>query len=120
MILKTVFSIKNLTVFGIAAFGLCFWAGDAKAQSEREKSEIEHERPIIKPLVENQSDQVDLQLHDNLAPASTTTTTAPSVKTTSPKKVEAQVSGEGKKVEPTPSTLSFNIFLYIVDKFKAD
>ena len=118
MILKTVFSIKNLTVFGIAAFALCFWASDAKAQSEREKSEIERERPIIKPLVEHQSDQVDLQLHDNIAPA--TTTTAPSVKTTSPKKVEAQVSGEGKKVEPTPSTLSFNIFLYIVDKFKAD
>ncbi|MFC5626680.1 hypothetical protein [Algoriphagus winogradskyi] len=118
MILKTVFSIKNLTVFGIAAFGLCLWAGDSMAQSEREKSEIEREKPITKPLSENHSDQVDMPLQDNFSPASTAPT--PIVKTVSPKKAENQVSGEGKKVEPTPSTLSFNIFLYIVDKFKAD
>lgn len=119
MILKTVFSIKNLTVFSIAVIGFCFWAGDTMAQSEREKSEIEREKPIIKPLVENQSDQVDIQFRDNVAPASTSTATNVNVKPVTPKK-EVQVSGEGKKVEPTPSTLSFNIFLYIVDKFKAD
>ncbi|WP_425636780.1 hypothetical protein ACPUEN_15360 [Algoriphagus yeomjeoni] len=118
MILKTVFSIKNLTVFGIAAFCLCFWAGDAMAQSEREKSEIEREKPVVKPLLENQSDQVDMPVRDSHSPISTVA--SPNVKTVSPKKVETQVSGEGKKVEPTPSTLSFNIFLYIVDKFKAD
>lgn len=118
MILKTAFSLKKLTIFSIAVLGLCFWAGNSMAQSEREKSEIEREKPIVKPLTENQSDQVDLQLRDSLTPASIAPAT--SAQTVVAPKKESQLSGEGKKVEPTPSTLSFNIFLYIVDKFKAD
>ncbi|MEB2774747.1 hypothetical protein SYJ56_05485 [Algoriphagus sp. D3-2-R+10] len=87
------------------------------AQSERDKSEMEREKPIDKPLVENQSDQIDIQTSDSPTPAVGGTVT--NNKSTLQKK-ETQLSGEGKKVESTPSTLSFNIFLYIVDKFKAD
>ncbi|PZX57878.1 hypothetical protein [Algoriphagus chordae] len=116
MKIKTDFSFKKLTIFSIAVLGICFWAGDSMAQNEQEKSEMEREKPIDKPLVENQSDQPDIQVRESYIPS--TTNVAP-VKTPAPKK-ESTFSGEGKKAEPAPSTLSFNIFLYIVDKFKAD
>ena len=47
--------------------------------------------------------------------------TQPVLKATVVRK-ENLTNGEGKKVDPSsaPSTLSFNMFLYIVDKFKAD
>ena len=123
MTLKKDFSLKKLTIFSLAIFGLCFWASNSMAQSERDKPEMERERPVVKPLTENQSDQVDMQLGDNQDPAAATNTMT-NVKTLTPKTVapkkDIQVSGEGKKVETTSSTLSFNIFLYIVDKFKSD
>ncbi|MEB2778811.1 hypothetical protein U3A58_00270 [Algoriphagus sp. C2-6-M1] len=117
MIIKTDFSFRKLAIFCIALFGVCFWAGDSMAQGEHEKSEMEHEKPLEKPLVENQSDQIDIQTRDSVTPAAVGNVT--NIKSTVPKK-ETQLSGEGKKAEFTPSTLSFNIFLYIVDKFKAD
>lgn len=115
--LQTDFSFRKLTIFSIALLGLCFCAGNAMAQSERDKSEMEREKPIDKPLVENQSDHMDIQTSESPTPTSVGTVT--NIKSTLPKK-ETQLSGEGKKIESTPSTLSFNIFLYIVDKFKAD
>lgn len=116
MMIKVAFPIKKLTIFGITMLGLCLWAGNSMAQSEQEKSEMEQEKPIEKPLVENQSDHVDVLMNDSvISPLGTIT----SVKTPLPKK-DTHLSGEGKKPDPAPSTLSFNIFLYIVDKFKAD
>lgn len=119
MISKIDFPFKKLTIFSIALLGMCFWAGNTMAQSEREKSEVENEKPLEKPLVENSSDRFDVQLRDNQVPVTTNTTTVTSAKTPLPKK-ETNLSGEGKKPDPAPSTLTFNIFLYIVDKFKAD
>lgn len=116
MIIKTDFFFRKLTVFSLAIFGLCLWSGSSMAQSEQEKSGMGQEKPIEKPLVENQSDHVDVHVFDNQSPAATS---AKSIRVSPPKK-ENNLSGEGKKAEPAPSTLSFNIFLYIVDKFKAD
>ncbi len=117
MILQTSFSFRKLTVFSIAVLGLCLWAGNSVAQSEHEESEMEHELPSDKPLMEGSSDFHDVPSQDLTTPGSTAI--APSAKPTPQKKVP-QVAGEGKKPEPNTSTLSFNIFLYIVDKFKAD
>jgi hypothetical protein len=116
MIIKTEYSLKKLTIFSVAVLGMCFWASDSIAQSEREKSEVENVKPIEKPLVENQSDRFDVQIRENQVPSATTIISS---KTPLPKK-DITLSGEGKKPETAPSTLSFNIFLYIVDKFKAD
>ncbi|WP_339866818.1 hypothetical protein [uncultured Algoriphagus sp.] len=119
MISNIEFPFKKLTVFSIVMLGLCFWAGNTMAQSEREKSEVENEKPLEKPLVENNSDRFDMQLRDNPTPVNSNTTTVSTVKPPLPKK-ETNLSGEGKKPDPAASTLTFNIFLYIVDKFKAD
>ncbi|SFT78971.1 hypothetical protein SAMN04489724_2240 [Algoriphagus locisalis] len=113
------FSFKKLTIISLAVLGLCFCAGSAMAQSERDKPEGERERPLSKPQSqENMSDVGDVQVGDNQPPVVVANPTT-SAKTVAPKK-DTQVSGEGKKPETTSSTLSFNIFLYIVDKFKAD
>ncbi len=119
MILKTEFSFRKLTIFSIAFLGLCFCAGNSFAQNEQEKSEIEREKPVDKPLVENQSDHSDVQIRVNQIPSAAKVSSFRTPLPNVPKK-DNQLSGEGKKPEPTPSTLSFNIFLYIVDKFKAD
>ena len=117
MFTKTGFSFRKLSIFSIAVLGLCFWAGNSMAQSEKETSEMEAPKPIDKPILENQSDlHIDAQPQHNI-PAEAIVT---SPKTTAAPKKDSQLSGEGKKPETAPSTLSFNIFLYIVDKFKAD
>jgi len=116
MIIKIDFFFRKLIVFSIAVFGLCLWSGNSMAQSEQEKSEMRQEKLIDKPLVENQSDHVDVHVSDNQIPAAAS---AKSIRAPLPKK-DNNLSGEGKIAEPAPSTLSFNIFLYIVDKFKAD
>ena len=116
MIEKTNFSFRKFTILSISILGLCFWAGDSMAQSEQEKSEMEMPKPSDKPLTENHSDVADFQTHESI---NTTTPAASIAPATLPKK-DIQTSGEGKKPETAPSTLSFNIFLYIVDKFRAD
>ncbi|UZD21311.1 hypothetical protein PBT90_17455 [Algoriphagus halophytocola] len=112
----TKFPFKKQALLGLAVVGFCLYAGDSMAQSEGENSEMEQEKPIDRPVFENQADHGDMQVQDVRIPAAATVTSS---KPAAPKK-ETQVSGEGKKAETAPSTLSFNIFLYIVDKFKAD
>ena len=116
MIENSNFPFKKMTFLSMFLLSLCFWAGDSVAQSEHEKSEMEIPKPIDKPFSENQSDVGDFQTRESIIPAAATST---STSVPVPKK-DAQTSGEGKKPETAPSTLSFNIFLYIVDKFKAD
>lgn len=119
MISTTNVSFKKLAILSLAVFGFCFWTGDSMAQSEHEKSEMENPKPFDRPLVENHSDLLnDDPLQNSDTPAAATV--HQSVKTPIPSKKDLNVSGEGKKANPAPSTLSFNIFLYIVDKFKAD
>ncbi|MDR7128404.1 hypothetical protein J2X69_000736 [Algoriphagus sp. 4150] len=110
MIIKANFALRKLIIFSIAVLGLSFWTGNSMAQSEHDKPEMEHD----KPEGDNPNGQGDIQAQEIQAPAIITTTKTP------PPKKENHVGGEGKKTETAPSTLSFNIFLYIVDKFKAD
>jgi hypothetical protein len=109
------------TKIGISAFTLvvfCFLAGESYAQGEQEKVDLENVTQIEKPISEDQIQNLELltpkvQPSKNLAnPANKV-----AVKRDLP---AGGVDKEIKKEESSPSTLSFNIFLYIVDKFKAD
>lgn len=116
MIEITKYPFKKITIFSLFAVGLCFIAGESLAQSEKDKMEVENTKPIDRPNVDHTLDLKDNSLLGN--------TVQPVViinrEKAQPVKKEGNISGEGKKVDTVPSTLSFNIFLYIVDKFKAD
>ncbi|WP_075350002.1 hypothetical protein [Algoriphagus marinus] len=113
---SSIFPFKKITFFGIAVLGFCFLPEVSFAQEDLGKVESE----ILKP-----SDRVNQDNNINLLEGS------PAGAILNPKqtvviqkgatvKKENPLVGEGKKTEPAPSTLNFNIFLYIVDKFKAD
>lgn len=111
------FPFKKLGICLCAVVGMCLWTEDALAQDEQEKAEIETIRNMDKPALEDQHSS-----HESVSPRITTSKQIqPIVKPMSVRK-ENLTGGEGKKAEPSqvPSTLSFNMFLYIVDKFKAD
>lgn len=111
------FPFKKLGIFVCAVLGMCFWTEDVLAQSEQEKGEIENARNIDKSISTDHT-----STFDNSTPKFSATKQTPSNVNVSAVRKENLTSGEGKKTESTaaPSTLSFNIFLYIVDKFKAD
>lgn len=111
------FPFKKLGISICAVLGMCLWTEVAFAQSEQEKIEIENIRNMDKPTLEDNSSSQDV-VGPRISPSKQS---QPIVKATAVRK-DNMTGGEGKKVEPSaaPSTLSFNIFLYIVDKFKAD
>ena len=111
------FPLKKLSICLCAVVGMCIWTEDASAQSEQEKAEIETNRNMDKPALEDHTSS-----QESIIPRiSTSKQTQPIVKPAAVRK-ENLTGGEGKKAESSqaPSTLSFNMFLYIVDKFKAD
>ncbi|PZX58424.1 hypothetical protein LV84_01632 [Algoriphagus ratkowskyi] len=117
MIEITKYPFKKLAIFSLFAAGFCFFAGESLAQSDRDKMEVENTKPIDRPNIDHSTDIKDNSLQSN--------SVQPSViinreKVQQPVKKEGNISGEGKKLETVPSTLSFNIFLYIVDKFKVN
>lgn len=107
---------KKLGICICAVLGMCLSTENAVAQSEQEKVEIENTRNMDKPVPEDHSSTLD----GSSPKISASKQTQPIVST--PPVRKELMGGEGKKNEPqaAPSTLSFNIFLYIVDKFKAD
>jgi hypothetical protein len=108
--------VKKITIFSFLALGFCFIAGESLAQSDKDKMEMENAKPTDRPVIDHTSDLKDYVFKGGSAqPVVNINRENPQ-----PIKKEGNISGEGKKVETVPSTLSFNIFLYIVDKFKAD
>lgn len=109
------FNFRKITFFSFAVLGFCLlpevsFAQENMGKSERDmiKSADKSNSEII-PSVNEASSSVPL-LNKNVA-------TNPKVV---PIKKEPVLITEGKKPESAPSTLNFNIFLYIVDKFRAD
>jgi hypothetical protein len=113
------FHFKKPALLTLAVLGLALISINASAQSETEK-EGEH--------LPKANDRVVLEdntlLQDNISSPIHTAKPSTTVKsTTSPvAKRDLPAGGVDKEVKKneSPSTLSFNIFLYIVDKFKAD
>ena len=79
------------------------------------KVETDILKPIEKPIIEGQP----ITNEANPLVTNLTKNTPASPKVTAIKKENGLI-GEGKKPESSPPTPNFNIFLYIVDKFKAD
>ncbi len=119
MLQSSGFRFKRPVLLSLAVLGFALISIDASAQSENEK---------VEDISTKNSDRVILEdhtlLHDNSTQRIVPSKPSSPVKVTTPIKKDLN-SGEGAsekeiKRSESPSTLSFNIFLYIVDKFKAD
>ena len=110
---------KSIGIFCLSLCGLLLFSLNASAQNENEKVEDMSPRPTdrpITPLVDDHSNSQD-NTHPFLSPA-----LKDSPVKTNPVRRDLPAGGviqdkDPKKTE-SPSTLSFNIFLYVVDKFK--
>ncbi|WP_026955868.1 hypothetical protein [Algoriphagus vanfongensis] len=114
----SIFSFKKAGILSGVTLGLCLLAGESFAQSERDKLEPESSKTMDRVILEDQLEQE--VVIPKVLPATNKSTQKPSPIPSTPIRREVVLNPEGKKVEPVPSTLSFNIFLYVVDKFKAD
>ncbi len=97
-----------------------FFAIDASAQSENEKIEDINPKNNDRIILEDHTVIQDNSFSKTLPSKAITT---PKVTPLPPKRdltAGESVSEKDVKKNDSPSTLSFNIFLYIVDKFKAD
>lgn len=113
------FHFKKPALLSVAILGLALIAVDASAQTETEK--VEENNPKV-------NDRVILEDHtsiqDNSSAIISPKTNTITVKSPAAVKRDLPAGGviseKDVKRNESPSTLSFNIFLYIVDKFKAD
>jgi hypothetical protein len=111
---KLSFPFKKLGICLIGVVGMCLWTQNAFAQ---EKVEIENNKVPEKIILEDHTSSQETGFQK----PTVTKQNLPVTKVAAPQpKKEVVYIPEGKKPEQTSSTLSFNIFLYIVDKFKAD
>lgn len=115
------FHFKKPVLLSVAILGLAMIAIDASAQTENGKFE--------EIIPKTTSDRVGMEGHTLIQENPSSTTLGPKFNTSqkptasnSKKDLTAGESVSEKEVKrnESPSTLSFNIFLYIVDKFKAD
>ena len=113
----TILPFKKVSLLAAILLGICVFSEEASAQNEQEKVEIEPLKPLDRPIVEDHSTSQDV-----IVPKVVVTPKSKNLPTQhTPIRREALIGEEGKKTpEPVSSTLSFNIFLYVVDKFKAD
>jgi hypothetical protein len=109
------FNFRKITIFSFAVLGFCLFSEVSFAQEDMGKVETD----MIKPVEKSNSDIIPSVNEGNssIPILNRNLVTSPKI---SPTKKEPGLVGEGKKPESAPSTLNFNIFLYIVDKFKAD
>ncbi|MFN3998915.1 hypothetical protein [Algoriphagus sp.] len=107
--------ILTLSVLSMALFSI-----DASAQSENEKvlevNAKNNDRVILEDLTVIQ----DTNSQKTIISKTTVTQKSP-INTLKKESINGEIISEKEaKRNESPSTLSFNIFLYIVDKFKAD
>jgi len=105
-------SFKKLIFFSIAVLGFCLLPEISFAQENLGKIDSETPKSSEK---ENTINLLEGNSNSSNSPKQTVV-----VQKSTPVKKENIISSEIKKSESKPSTLNFNIFLYIVDKFKAD
>ncbi len=112
------FHFKKTALLSVAVVGLALIATGASAQSEQEKTEENSPRVNDRVILEDPASLQD-NAPSNLLPLRSSQT----VKSSTVKR-DVPAGGVLPEKEPkkneSPSTLSFNIFLYVVDKFKAD
>jgi hypothetical protein len=109
------FNFRKIAISSFAVLGFCLFSEVSFAQENMGKVETD----MIKPVEKSNSDNMPSvnEANSTIPILNKSVVTNPKI---SPAKKEPGLVGEGKKPESAPSTLNFNIFLYIVDKFKAD
>jgi hypothetical protein len=110
-----IFAAK-VALLSMVAFGYLLLPSEARAQEENTK------KPFEKPISEESSALPEAGTATPLT-VQKATTVKPSLPLPLPKKEVpsgAHLLERESKKNDSPSTLSFNIFLYIVDKFKED
>jgi hypothetical protein len=113
------FHFTKAALLSIAILGLAFITVDASAQSETEKMEENSPKLHDRVILEDNSSVQDN--HSTPILTSKSATTVKAAQSTVKRDLPAGgVSEKDVRKQESPSTLSFNIFLYIVDKFKAD
>ncbi|HSF53445.1 MAG TPA: hypothetical protein VLA71_06815 [Algoriphagus sp.] len=113
------FHFKKPALLSVAILGLALIAVDASAQTETEKVEENNPKVNDRVILEDQSSIQDNIPSSNLS-AKPTNSIKPAATVKRDLPAGGMVSEKDIKRNESPSTLSFNIFLYIVDKFKAD
>ena len=114
--------VKSIGLFSLGFIGLLFISFDASAQSENEKME-EVTPKLVDRSATRMADDHATSL-DNSNPLLSPALKANPVKATTTATVKRDLPAGGvhpdtsAKKTDSPSTLSFNIFLYVVDKFK--
>lgn len=115
------FGFRKTIFLFFTVLGLVFFSNESFAQTENEKVEDLIQRSADRPVMEESSNSKESSLTFPLPTRVTTNTSGKSA----PNQVKRDLPAggiikEGEPKKESPSTLSFNIFLYIVDKFKED
>lgn len=115
------FHFNKTFILLLGVLGMIFLALDASAQSENEKVEEIYPKTNDRIILEDHTLIQENSITKNtvVKPITTQKVTVTTTAKKEPAVVENASDREAKKND-SPSTLSFNIFLYIVDKFKAD
>ncbi|MCU0400450.1 MAG: hypothetical protein MUE75_05455 [Algoriphagus sp.] len=109
------FPLNKITLLLAIVGGFLFFTSEANAQEENSP------RPTEKPLVDDQT--VNQDFSTGAFPLFKPTQKTTSLNSIGPKRdlpAGGFLQEKDSKKNESPSTLSFNIFLYIVDKFKED
>lgn len=113
------FHFKKPALLSVAVLGLALIAIDASAQTETEKVEENNPKVNDRVILEDNT-----SIQDNTPASNFSSKPSNAVKPAATVKRDLPAGGvfseKDVKKNESPSTLSFNIFLYIVDKFKAD
>lgn len=120
MLNLTVSHFKKPALLSVAVLFLALMAVDASAQSENGKIEENNSRNTDKIILEDHTVINDHASPTLLAPKVNVPQKALPASVKKDLNTGEVISEKEVKKNDSPSTLSFNIFLYIVDKFKAD
>lgn len=113
------FHFTKPALLSIAIVGLALITVDASAQSEIERVEENNLKINDRVILEDNSTFQDN--HSSAVTSSKSGTTLKATQATVKRDLPAGgITDKDVKKNESASTLSFNIFLYIVDKFKAD
>jgi hypothetical protein len=114
------FYFNKPTIISIGVLFLTLIAVDASAQTENVKTEEINNRNTDRIILEDNTVINDNSSQSVFAPKANVTQKALPGLTKKDLNSGDIISEKDVKKNESPSTLSFNIFLYIVDKFKAD
>lgn len=114
------FPLNKTALLFFVVLGVAFFSNDTFAQTENEKVEDHISRSSDRPSVEESLNSKEAS-HNLSFPSKPSTNPGSKPTTANQVKRDLPAGGlikEGESKKESPSTLSFNIFLYIVDKFK--